>query len=199
MKIINGQSCSFGRFMNVIQALKLNGIEIPICHICNSPAFLNYPTMHLNGARIGSAFLGRVAVKNNVGLKKVGMLKTNITEIKIVPKGYNIGYLNSYKTKRETKIAIVQVGYMDGFNLTTKNDMFRFVDKLRDLSHSIKNFLKKENLKVTINDKKYNVIGKVGMYHLAIDITGSQVKLNDFVYLDVNPLDIDSKIRREFI
>lgn len=98
----------FNRFVDVIEALKLNDIEIKTYHICNSPAFLNYSKMQLNGARIGSAFLGRVDCENNVGLKKIGKLKTNITEIKTVPKGYNIGYLNSYKTKKETKIAIIQ-------------------------------------------------------------------------------------------
>ena len=189
----------FERFINLIETLKLNDINIKTMHICNSPAFLNYPTMHLNGARIGSAFLGRVALENSVGLKKIGKLKTNITEIKTVPKGYNIGYLNSYKTKRETKLAIIQVGYMDGYNISIKNDMFRFVDKLRNLSHSLKRFLKKESFKVNINNKNYNIIGKVGMYHIAIDITGSDVKINDLVYLDINPLHVDSKIRREYI
>jgi len=189
----------FNRFINVIETLKLNDINIKIYHICNSPAFLNFPTMHLNGARMGSAFLGRVAAENNVGLKKIGELKTNITEIKTVPKGYNIGYLNSYKTKKETRVAIVQVGYMDGYNITMSTDMFRLVDKLRGLSHSIKNFLRKNNLKVTINNRKYNVIGKVGMYHLAIDITGTDINVNDFVYLDVNPLHVDGKIRREYV
>lgn len=189
----------FNRFLSVVEALKLNDIEIKTFHICNSPAFLNYSEMHLNGARIGSAFLGRVAAENDVGLKKIGQLRTNITEIKTVPKGYNIGYLNSYKTKRETKVAIIQVGYMDGYNITMNSDMFRFVDKLRRLSHSIKNFLKKISLRVTINDKKYNIIGKVGMYHLAIDITDSNVKVDDLVYLDVNPLHVDSKIEREYV
>ena len=77
--------------------------------------------------------------------------------------------------------------------------MFRFVDKLRELYHSIKKFFKKESFKVTINDKKYNILGKIGMYHMVIDITGSNVKINDYVYLDINPLDVDSKIRREYV
>ena len=88
---------------------------------------------------------------------------------------------------------------MDGYNITLKNDMFRFVDKLRELSHSIKSFLRKTSLRVTINDKKYNVIGKVGMYHMTIDITGSNININDTVCLDVNPLHVDSRIRREYI
>ena len=88
---------------------------------------------------------------------------------------------------------------MDGYNITMSTDMFRFIDKLRNLSQSIKRFLNKTNLKVTINDRKYNVIGKVGMYHLAIDITGSDIKLNDFVYLDINPLHVDNKIEREYV
>ena len=88
---------------------------------------------------------------------------------------------------------------MDGFNISLKNDMFRFVDNLRDLKHCLKRFLKKEELKVTINNKKYNVIGKVGMYHMAIDITNSDIKIGEDVYLDVNPIHVDGKIRREYI
>ena len=101
--------------------------------------------------------------------------------------------------KKKQKLQLHRFGYHDGYNVAMKEDMFRFVDKLRELSHNIKRFLKKESLKVTINDKKFNIIGKVGMYHIAIDVTGSNLKVNDFVYLDINPLYVDGKIEREYV
>lgn len=151
----------FNRFIGVIETLKLNNIDVGIAHICNSPGFLNYPNYHLNAVRIGSAFLGRVDCKDYIGLKKIGELECNITEIKTVPKGYNIGYLNSYKTKRETKIAIVQFGYFEGCNIGNRQDMFRFIDKLRNLVYDIKDMFRKKNLKVYIKGKEYSVIGKI--------------------------------------
>ena len=151
----------FDRFTNIINELEAHNINIEMKHMCNSPAFLNYPNMHLNASRIGSAFLGRVDAPNEIGLKKIGEFRTNITEIKTVPKGYNIGYLNSYKTKRETTVAIVQFGNFEGYNMGNRQDMFRFVDNLRNLVHSVKNLLKKRALQVNVKGKTCNVIGKV--------------------------------------
>lgn len=56
----------------------------------------------------GSCIQGRVLV-NNLGLKKIGIFKSEIITIKEVEKGYNISYSNEFKTKRKTKIAVVPV------------------------------------------------------------------------------------------
>jgi len=189
----------FNRFIKLVEILKLNDINIEMLHICNSPAFINYPEMRLNAARIGSAFLGRVHAQNNIGLKKIGILKAKITEIKDIPKGFNIGYLNSYKAKNNMKIAIVPVGYKDGYNVSSKMDMFRTIDNIRILYNNIKNSFKKQYLYVKINNERYRIVGTVGTYHVAIDITGSNVKLGDIAYFDVSPLNVDSKLRREYI
>lgn len=189
----------FDRFINTIEVLRLNKIDPGVLHICNSSAFIKFPRMHLNAVRIGSALLGRLAMPNTVGLKKIGYLKSNVSEIKILPKGYNISYSNAYTTQKETKIAIIPCGYADGFNMKPSKDMFRPIDKLRYFIREFKNLFKKENLSVEINDKKYNVVGRLGMYHIAVDITGSDIEINDEVKIEINPIYVDSKVRREWI
>lgn len=151
----------FKSFTDVIEKLEANNIKIKLKHICNSPAILNYPEMHLTAARIGSAFVGRVCSENNIGLKKIGELEINIAEVKDIPKGFNISYLNSYKTKDKTRIAIIPIGYLEGYNVTQKTDMFRIADKLRRALHELKSIFKKQKITVVINEKRYNVIGTI--------------------------------------
>lgn len=151
----------FKRFTDVIEKLEANNIKIKLKHICNSPAILNYPEMHLTAARIGSAFVGRVCSENNIGLKKIGELEINIAEVKDIPKGFNISYLNSYKTKDKTRIAIIPIGYLEGYNVTQKTDMFRIADKLRRALQELKSIFKKQKITVVINEKRYNVIGTI--------------------------------------
>lgn len=189
----------FNRFMDVIEYLKENNIGTGILHICNSSAFLKFKEMSLNAVRVGSAFLGRIAIPNIYGLKKIACLKAKVAEIKTLPKGYNIGYSNSYTTKKETTIAILPVGYADGYNVNVEKDMFRKRDKLRYIIRDIKDSIKDKNLYVTINGQKCKVLGRIGMFNITVDITGKKIKINDEAILDIRPMYVDSSIRREYI
>ena len=188
----------FDRFINCIETLKMNEIDTGMLHVCNTSAFIKFPNMHLNAVRIGSAFTGRISFKNSMGLRKIGYLKSNVAEIKELPKGFNVGYSNAYKTKKATKVAIIPCGYMDGVNIQTGRDMFRTVDKIRYIVRDIKDAFKKQQIFVTIDGKKCPILGRVGTYHVTVDVTGKNVKIGDEVILNANIKHVDSSIVRKW-
>ena len=188
----------FKIFMKTVEYLKENNIETGILHICNSSATLKFREQHLDAVRIGSAFLGRIIVQNKIGLRKIGALKTNIYEIKELEKGHNIGYSNSFRTKNKTVVAILPCGYSDGVNVKVDKDMFRLVDKLRYIVHELKCLFRKQALYVKINGENCKVLGRVGMCHIAVDVTGKNIKLNDEAQISVNPIYVNSTIKRVY-
>lgn len=195
----NYSKLQFERFVNCVGELQKKQIYTGILHVCNSCAFFRFPECHLNAVRIGSAFLGRIPIKNEYGLKKVGSFETVVTEIKDLPKGFNIGYGSFYKTKRKVKVATIPVGYKDGFAMHTKQIPFRFVDFLRDIKENLNAFFKKDIFNVKINDTNYDVIGVVGMYNTELDITNKDIKIGDKVNISINPIYLDTRIEREYI
>ena len=188
----------FQRFIDCIEVLKMNKINTGILHVCNSSAFIKFPSMHLNAVRIGSAFLGRLSIPNKLGLKKIGCLESEVAEIKELPKNFNIGYSNTYKTKKETDIAIIPCGYMDGINMQTGRDTFRGIDKLRYIVRDIKDAMKKQALYVNIGGQECKILGRVGTYHVCADITGKNIKIGDEAIFNIYPGYVDSSIRREY-
>lgn len=189
----------FDLFINSVEKLKKNNIDTGDLHICNSSAFLKYPEMHLNAVRVGSAFLGRLQIENKYNLRKIGKLYTNICEIKSVRKGDTIGYSCSEKIKKNSRIAIAQIGYIDGLNSGKYNDTFKIIDKIRILKNSFFDIFKDKHIYYKINGSKCRVLGKIGMNHIVLDIKGKDVKINDEIEIDISPLNVNTNIRREYI
>jgi alanine racemase len=188
----------FQKFNNCVESLKANGIDTGMLHIASSSAFLRFPQMHLDAVRVGSAFLGRIPIQNCYGLKKVAYLKSNIIETKELPEKHYIGYANTFRTKRKTRIGIIPVGYMDGFGVEKSRDTYRFMDVLRYMYNDFKSYHKKFYVRLA-DQKQVPILGRISMFNIVVDLTGTDAKIGDEVFLDVNPILVESTLQRQFI
>lgn len=179
-------------FKDTIKQIEKAGKKVGIIHAANSPALLNVEDVCLDSVRIGSAFTGRVITRSKTRLNRLGSLEAEVIETKTVPAGYSIGYNGLYKTKRETKIAIVPIGHYDGFGLTKEKE----IADLRSVLSQLKRYLKKTQMYVRIDGRMYSVIGEIGLSHTAVDITGSDVKVGDTASVDISPLMVNPRIPR---
>jgi len=179
-------------FKDCVNQIKKAGFEPGTVHCANSPALLNVEDVCLDSVRLGSAFTGRVITKSKTGLNRLGSLEAEVIDIKTVPAGYSIGYNGTYKTKRETKVAIVPIGHYDGFGLTKEKEII----DLHYVLSIFKQYLNKKQMYVRINGRMYHVIGGIGLSHTAVDITGSDVKCGDTASVDISPLMVNPRIER---
>ena len=178
----------FEKFQRVVAELQAAGIETGMVHCCNSSAFLKYEHMHCDAVRVGSALLGRVTVGGNTGLKTVGRCQAELEEIRVIPAGHTVGYGAGFKAKRETRTAVLSIGYYNGFGVDRGFDLWRLQDCIRGVARYVKAFLKRKALYVTVNGKACRVLGHVGMVNMVIDVTDCSCSVGDIAEVNINPL-----------
>jgi alanine racemase len=111
-------------FAGLHSQLKQMGIHIPILHMDNSGAILNYPSFSLDMVRPGIMTYGIYPsgeTQLKAKLMPVMSFKTSVVLLKDFPAGYGIGYNSTYITKRETRVATIPVGYGDGYPFILSN------------------------------------------------------------------------------
>lgn len=168
----------------------INLKEIPIVHLYKSAAFINHPKLDFaNGIRLGIAMYGyysepkyntkgiknklraikrkinkkknnisEITTKISIELKPAFKMYTEIMQMKKIKKGEFVGYGAMYRAKQDEIIGIMPVGYDDGI------------------------FRKSTGRYVEINNKKYQIIGDVGMGMTAVKIDNT-VNMYDKVTL----------------
>ena len=111
-------------FSGLLAELRQAGISIPLTHMDNSGAILNYPDLKLQMARPGIMTYGiypSSETQSKAVLKPVMSFKTTIVLIKEFPGGYGIGYNRTYVTGHRTRVATIPVGYGDGYPFVLSN------------------------------------------------------------------------------
>lgn len=155
-----------------LDEIKSIGVNPPVIHTACTAASILFPETHFNMLRSGigvyglwpsrETFLSVTSGERPVPeLKPVLTWKTRVIQIKTFPTGSFIGYGCSYRTTRETRIAVLPVGYADGYDRSLGNMAY-----------------------VLIYGKRAAVLGRVCMNLIMVDITDIEnVRLEDEVVL----------------
>ena len=144
----------FTRFLDALEQLEKNhGITFRIRHCASSAAALKYPCTHLDMVRPGIALYGHYPDPSCVGLDGPGLepvmsLYTRVAAVRDLPAGTPVSYSCTHVVQRDTRIAVLPIGYGDGL--------------LRQLS---------DCLCVEIGGKRAPILGRICMDLCMADVT----------------------------
>ena len=167
------------------------GFETGIVHAAGSYALLHYDFARMDGVRAGSALLGRCRRSEDDGLVKVGYGLAPLTEVRWLPKGHTVGSGRSVTLKRATRVAVLPVGYLNGFGVAERpwdNDTLWGVLRRwrRDRKHTVR-----------IGGQKVKIIGSIGAVETVLNVTNLKCSVGDLVSFDIDPLYAQG-FRREY-
>jgi alanine racemase len=105
-------------FEEAVQAMQSSGIAPGSRHLCNSGGFLDLPQAHFDMVRLGILPLGvypSSVCRRLPGIEPVMSVKARIAAIQHLKPGDHVGYGMRYTAESRRRIAVLPIGYGDGF------------------------------------------------------------------------------------
>jgi len=100
------------------------GIRIPLWHMCNSGGVLDLPQAHLDMVRVGLLLHGYYPsreVRRPFDLHPAMQVKTRIAALRTIGRGDTVGYGRRWMAQRSERIAVLPIGYADGYDRKLRN------------------------------------------------------------------------------
>lgn len=111
-------------FKEIVKPLRASGFNFAYVHAANSAGTLASKDNHFNMVRVGLAMYG-LSPSANVPVpaefRPVLSWKTVVAQVKTLPRGHAVGYGRTYRTPEDERIAVLPVGFADGFRRAPKN------------------------------------------------------------------------------
>lgn len=104
----------FGRMSNRFAGAANHPI---LRHILNSAGIIRFPWAQYEMVRLGISLYGVATLDEEQSrLEPVAKLKSTISQVKLVRAGESVGYNRAFISDKDIRIAIVPIGYADGFS-----------------------------------------------------------------------------------
>ncbi len=137
----------------------LSGAAGPLRHILNSAGIERFTESQMEMCRLGIGLYGFSF--NGAKLKNVCTLKTTILSVKTVPAGDTIGYGRHTTLTEDRRIAVIPIGYADGFDRRFGN----------------------HNGEVLVRGVRCPIVGNVCMDQAMVDVTEADAQVGDEVII----------------
>lgn len=137
-------------FNQVLIDLAHRGIHIPVRHAAKSVVAACVAQTRYSLVRLGAGAYGLCAQESKLPLRQILTWKARIMHIRTVPAGAYIGYNRTYQATTDMQIAVLPVGYYEGYPLSLSN---------------------KGKVLITRTQQFAPVVGRVCMNQIMIDIT----------------------------
>jgi alanine racemase len=148
-----------------------NDIDVN-CSMANSAAIMRLPKSHFEVVRPGIMLYGsspfRDASARELGLQAVMQFESLLISIKDIKAGESIGYGSTFTTNKDITIGVVATGYADGYPRHARN-----------------------GTPVWVNNQCCDLLGRVSMDSLCIDLTDVNASIGDRVVLWGDELSVD--------
>lgn len=167
-------------FENLLEAIHAAGFETGTVHAAGSFALLHYDFARLGAVRAGSVLLGRCRRVKGDGLQRTGYGEATLEDVRWLPQGHTVGSESLVTLKRPTRVAVVPVGYQNGFGVFRVRDGGLFA--------AIRRWFAAKRITVRVNGQKAKVIGRVGAVETLVDVTDLKCAAGDLAYFDIDPM-----------
>jgi alanine racemase len=115
----------FKAFSSIVESMRRGGIPVKIAHCCNSGAILaDLSEMYADAVRPGQILNGMIPSDecgSAIAVKPCFEVKTAVGAVRELPAGTGISYGLTYTTTEAERVAILPVGYADGYNRALSN------------------------------------------------------------------------------
>ncbi len=112
------------RFTAALDQIRQAGIAVPMAHMANTAGILFYPQSHLHAVRPGIGLYGyppRTPQSASADFKPILSWLTHIVQIRSIQPGESVSYNRTFKAARPSRIAVLPIGYADGYNRLHSN------------------------------------------------------------------------------
>ena len=168
------------QFHQVLDTIRTAGFETGTVHAAGSFALLHDQESRLDGVRAGSAILGRCRRTRDDGLKTVGYGEVPLAEVRWLPKGHTIGADKPVVLKKPTRVAVLPVGYQNGFGVSWPRETGFWA--------MVRRWRKSKALTVRLGDQRAKVLGGIGATETVLNVTNLKCSAGDLATFDMDPL-----------